>query len=258
MSTKPKFETVEDHLDAMDRERRDQGPISADLVAAFSEIEGAAKDKINPAFKSKYADIGSVIDAIKPVLAKHNLAFYQRPQPSEDGILVQTLLRHTSGEEVDLGTLYVPANKRDPQGFGSALTYARRYALMTAFGVPAEDDDGNAASRGSSDRPTTGEAPPSKRVKYESGPYTCPTQLMTAAREFVRTLNGIGDLGEFIAWKQTDDVKQFVNQLRRDMPDWWQGGTSVPDDFTPLEILVSQKKRDLEQIEELKAREPVK
>jgi hypothetical protein len=77
---------------------------------------------------------------------------------------------------------------------------------------------------------------------------------MTAAREFVRTLNSIGDLGEFIAWKQTDDVKQFVNQLRRDMPDWWVGGPSVPADFVPLEILVSQKKRDLEQIDGL--REP--
>jgi hypothetical protein len=77
---------------------------------------------------------------------------------------------------------------------------------------------------------------------------------MTAAREFVRTLNGIGDLGEFIAWKQTDDVKQFVNQLRRDMPDWWSGGPSVPTDFVPLEILVSQKKRDLEALEEVNAK----
>jgi hypothetical protein len=119
--------------------------LSADLVAAYAEIGGAAKDKVNPAFKSKYADIASVIDAVKPVLARHNLAFYQRSQPSEDGVLVQTMLRHSGGEEVDLGTLYVPANKKDPQGFGSALTYARRYALMTAFGVPAEDDDGNAA-----------------------------------------------------------------------------------------------------------------
>jgi hypothetical protein len=75
---------------------------------------------------------------------------------------------------------------------------------------------------------------------------------MTAAREFVRTLNSIGDLAEFIAWKQTDDVKQFVNQLRRDMPDWWQGGPSVPADFVPLEILVAQKKRDLEQIDEIR------
>lgn len=118
---------------------------STDVVSAFSEIESAAKDKVNPHFKSKYADLTSVIDAIKPVLAKHNLVFYQRPQPSEDGVLVQTVLRHASGEEIDLGTLYVPANKRDAQGFGSAITYARRYALMTAFGVPAEDDDGNAA-----------------------------------------------------------------------------------------------------------------
>lgn len=120
---------------------------SADVVNAFSEIEGAAKDKLNPHFKSKYADLTSVIDAIKPVLSRHNLVFYQRPQPSESGILVQTILRHASGEEIDLGTLYVPANKQDAQGFGSAMTYARRYALMTAFGVPAEDDDGNAASR---------------------------------------------------------------------------------------------------------------
>jgi hypothetical protein len=120
---------------------------SADVVNAFSEIEGAAKDKLNPHFKSKYADLTSVIDAIKPVLARHNLAFYQRPQPSDTGILVQTMLRHASGEEIDLGTLYVPANKQDAQGFGSAMTYARRYALMTAFGVPAEDDDGNAAAK---------------------------------------------------------------------------------------------------------------
>jgi hypothetical protein len=238
-------ETVEDALNALDAAN---APMSADLVKALAEIEGATKDKVNPHFKSKYADIGSVIDAIKPVLAKHNLAFYQRPQPSEGGALVQTMLRHTSGGEVDLGTLYVPANKNDAQGFGSALTYARRYALMTAFGVPAEDDDGNAAAR-SSANPTTGETPPAKRVKLD-GPYTCPTQLMTAAREFVRTLNGIGDLGEFVAWKQTQDVKEFVNQLRRDMPDWWHGGPSVPADFVPLEILVSQKKRDLEQLEE--------
>jgi hypothetical protein len=103
------------------------------------------------------------------------------------------------------------------------------------------------------DNPTTGE--PKKRAPVKlDGPYTCPTQLMTAARQFVRTLNGIGDLGEFVAWKQTKDVKEFVNQLRRDMPDWWSGGPSVPEDFVPLEILVSQKKRDLEQLEEINAR----
>lgn len=122
------------------------GNLSASLVTALSEIGGAAKDKVNPHFKSKYADIGSVIDAIKPVLSLHGLGFTQHPQPSENGIIVETVLHHISGESLSLGTLYVPANKLDPQAFGSALTYARRYALMTAFGVPAEDDDGNAAT----------------------------------------------------------------------------------------------------------------
>lgn len=119
--------------------------LSSALVKALAEIEGAAKDKVNPHFKSKYADIGSVIDAIKPVLAKYELGFTQHPQPSDTGIIIETMLHHVSGGTLSLGTLYVPANKLDPQAFGSALTYARRYALMTAFGVPAEDDDGNAA-----------------------------------------------------------------------------------------------------------------
>ena len=115
------------------------------MAAAFGEIEAATKSANNPHFKSKYADIGAVIDAIKPALIKHGLFFTQHPQPSEDGVTVETVLHHASGESLSLGSLYLPANKRDAQGFGSALTYARRYALQTAFGVPTEDDDGNAA-----------------------------------------------------------------------------------------------------------------
>jgi hypothetical protein len=99
--------------------------------------------------------------------------------------------------------------------------------------------------------PKTGEPKKRERVKYEGGPYTCPTQLQAASREFVRTLNGMGDLAEFIAWSKTQDVKDFVAQLKRELPDWWHGGPSVPSDFVPLEILVAQKKRDLEQIDEI-------
>lgn len=121
--------------------------LNAALVKALAEIGGASKDKLNPHFKSKYADLQSVTEAIKPVLAKHGLGFTQHCQPAEDGVSVETVVRHEGGEQESLGTLYVPANKRDAQGFGSALTYCRRYALMTAFGVPAEDDDGNAAAQ---------------------------------------------------------------------------------------------------------------
>ncbi len=121
--------------------------LSGAMAKAFAEIEGATKSANNPHFKSKYADIAAVVEAIKPALIKHGLFFTQRNQPSTDGVTVETVLHHASGEQMNLGSLFVPANKQDAQAFGSALTYARRYSLMTAFGVPAEDDDGNAAAK---------------------------------------------------------------------------------------------------------------
>lgn len=131
--------------------------LSEAMALAFGEIEAATKDSANPAFKaggkvSKYADLTAVIAALKPALIRHSLFFTQRPEPSENGVTITTFLHHASGEEINLGTLFVPANKQDAQGFGSALTYARRYALVTAFGVPVEDDDGNAAARGQSQK----------------------------------------------------------------------------------------------------------
>lgn len=117
------------------------------LAAAFGEIESATKSANNPHFKSKYADLTTVIEAIKPALIKHGLYFTQRPEPSDKGVTIETVIGHVSGEEMSLGKLFVPANKNDAQGYGSALTYARRYALVTAFGVPVEDDDGNAAAK---------------------------------------------------------------------------------------------------------------
>lgn len=122
--------------------------LSSAMALAFSEIEAATKGTAGQVGqqKYKYADLGSVIDAIKPALIAHGLFFTQRPKPGEGGVCIETVLHHQTGEQLSLGTLFVPANKQDAQGFGSALTYARRYGLMTAFGVPAEDDDGNAAA----------------------------------------------------------------------------------------------------------------
>ena len=115
------------------------------MAKAFAAIEGATKDKTNPHFKSKYADLSTVVDAIKPALSKHGLFFVQVTHDAPQGVCVETIICHESGEQMSAGRLYVPASKQDPQGYGSALTYARRYSLMAAFGVPAEDDDGNAA-----------------------------------------------------------------------------------------------------------------
>jgi hypothetical protein len=119
--------------------------ICAAYVAAFAELEAASKTANNPHFKSKYADLPAVIDAIKPHLSKHGLAFMQMPKPSDGGISIETILIHSSGDRLSMGVLFVPANRQDAHGYGSALTYARRYALQTCFGLPTEDDDGNAA-----------------------------------------------------------------------------------------------------------------
>jgi len=115
------------------------------MAKAFAQIEGAVKGKTNPAFRSKYADLAAVVDAVKPALAEHGLWFRQITHPADGGVCVETIIHHSSGEMLPCGPLFVPASKQDAQGFGSALTYCRRYSLMAAFGVPAEDDDGNAA-----------------------------------------------------------------------------------------------------------------
>ena len=119
--------------------------ISEAMAKAFAQIEGAVKGKTNPAFRSKYADLAAVVDAIKPALAEHGLFFRQVTHHAEGGVCIETIIHHASGESLACGPLFVPASKQDAQGYGSALTYARRYSLMAAFGVPAEDDDGNAA-----------------------------------------------------------------------------------------------------------------
>jgi hypothetical protein len=116
------------------------------MAQSFAAIEGAVKGKVNPAFRSKYADLSSVIDAIKPALVDNGLWFTQRTQRADGGVIVETVILHASGQSMSCGPLYMPATKQDAQGYGSALTYARRYSLMAAFGVPAEDDDGNAAA----------------------------------------------------------------------------------------------------------------
>lgn len=113
------------------------------LAAGLAEVEGAIKDAQNPHLKNKYADLASVIAAIKPV-ARHGLWFRQVTKPDDNGARIETFYIHESGE-MSAGEMFVPASKRDPQGFGSALTYCRRYALQTAFGIAPEDDDGEAA-----------------------------------------------------------------------------------------------------------------
>jgi len=119
----------------------------AAFIAAQKEFSPALKSSTNAHFKSLYADLAACIEAVLDALNKNGLAVMQRPLLDNSGVTIHTVFLHDSGEEIDGGTLHVPATKNDAQGYGSAITYCRRYGLMAACGIAPEDDDGNAASQ---------------------------------------------------------------------------------------------------------------
>ena len=124
---------------------------NAQVCAAFLQAQKgfapALKTATNPHFKSRYADLSAVVEAVIDALNANGIALLQVTHPNTNGVAIETLLVHESGQQLSGGILTVPASKQDPQGYGSALTYARRYSLMAACGIAPEDDDGNAASR---------------------------------------------------------------------------------------------------------------
>lgn len=121
--------------------------IIAALAAALPKLEGAKKNANNPHFKSKYADLGSVINALEPI-KDHGLWFIQISKERDNGACFETVIIHgPSNSQMSMGETFVPADRANAQGFGSAQTYARRYGLLSAFGLATEDDDGNAASQ---------------------------------------------------------------------------------------------------------------
>jgi hypothetical protein len=115
------------------------------LSKAQGEITGALKESKNPFFKSSYADLASCWDACRKQLSQHGLAVIQTLEPSETGVTVVTTLAHSSGEWIR-GSVRMTPVKNDPQGIGSCITYARRYALAAIVGLAQIDDDANQAS----------------------------------------------------------------------------------------------------------------
>jgi hypothetical protein len=140
------------------------GALAAAMAKAQAELRNPPKDSVNPHFKSRYADLATVRDAVVPVLAKNGLAVMQFPCELDDAPALTTVLAHASGEWYET-TMKLRPLKNDPQGVGSALTYGRRYALQAIAGVAADDDDddGHAASQ----PPRQQQAPASAPVKEQ-------------------------------------------------------------------------------------------
>lgn len=117
------------------------------LVKAQKAFGPALKTSTNPHFRSRYADLSACVEAVIDALNDNGIFLLQKNYDCANGVMVETVFVHESGEMLECGIVHFPAVKHDPQGYASALTYARRYSLMAACGIAPEDDDGNAASR---------------------------------------------------------------------------------------------------------------
>lgn len=119
------------------------------LVAFLNAIGNVAADKVNPAFKSRYASLPELLDSVKAVAKDYDLAVHQSLSSADGTVRVTTTILHDNGEEFPAGSVAFKSDGLDPQKLASAVTYLRRLCLKTAVGIETDlDDDGAAASQG--------------------------------------------------------------------------------------------------------------
>jgi hypothetical protein len=163
------------------------------FVAAQKDCESVKKANTNDHFKSKYADLAACVEAIIPALNKHGIGVMQFPKFDGELVTVETSLIHESGATVN-GALSMRPTRPDPQGVGSAITYARRYSLLAMVGAAPEDDDGNAASTPAVRAP----AAPVKRITQGDA---------EVLRDFAEDVGA--DLGKFCKFLKIENLNQL-------------------------------------------------
>ena len=150
------------------------GKLAEALAAAQADITGALKTSENPFFKSRYADLATVMEACRAPLSKHGLAVIQTTEGGTDTVTIVTTLAHASNQWIR-GRLTMKPVKADPQTLGSCITYGRRYTLAAMVGVAPEDDDGNlAAGKSAAGHPPLREAEPEKKAGFQPKRKTTP------------------------------------------------------------------------------------
>tara|TARA_R110002020_G_scaffold297940_6_gene513657 strand:+ start:529 stop:1251 length:723 start_codon:yes stop_codon:yes gene_type:complete len=186
------------------------------LVKAQSQMGGAVKDSNNPFFKSKYADLGSVVKAIKEAFCDNGLSYVQFPYTSEWGVGVTTRLMHVSGQWIEQ-EYTLPLAKQDPQAAGSAITYARRYALQSIAGIPTADDDAEVAMRRSpvpekpvqqkkaTPKPAPAKPAPEKQAKVAETSINSKEEAVEAAEAMLVIAKGMHT-------SSTEELKMFYQK----------------------------------------------
>ncbi len=186
---------------------------------AQAQIKNAAKDSVNPHFRSKYADLGAVFDACREALTKASIAITQWPVASDDGTQhLITRLAH-KGEWIQCRCA-VPMDKPTAHGMGSAITYARRYALSAALGIVAdEDDDGNAAIGKPSNKPPV----PMDTPKATAQQFSEEADVIEGTARWIEQqktlLANYLTLEDVSNWVKRED--KSLKKLYRDNPEAW-------------------------------------
>jgi len=205
--------------------------ISAALAGAQGEMEDASKDRQNSHFGSSYADLASVVQAVRAPLSKHGIAFTQ-PTAVEGGrVIVRTLLSHKSGEWM-ASELSAKPQQDTPQGIGSTITYLRRYSLMSMTGIAPDDDDGEAGEGRGGKQAAPPKAAPRREPAREPAPKPAAEHdaswTTNASAAFCATVDDIGFKYEQVAdWCQSlgrprpsnmdsDARRKLLDHLRTD------------------------------------------
>lgn len=197
------------------------------LAKAQGEMKGAVKDTANTFFKTQYATLASALEACREPLSKNGLAVVQTTETTDVGnVNLKTILAHSSGQYFT-STYPILPTKNDPQGFGSALTYGRRYCLMAIVGIAPEDDDGESASgRGESkDAPVRQPAktPPKAPTQPKASPTTNAEQDWADLAQKIKkdiddapSANRLGDIAESKDLAELEAYNKITGQFMRD------------------------------------------
>jgi hypothetical protein len=134
--------------------------ISKSIIALNAELSNPKNTADNPFFKSKYAPLNEILNEVRPLLSKHGLAIIQNTMSIEDRIGIQTIIIHSSGENIASDILLLKADKDTAQGQGSAITYGRRYQVSAMLSIASEDDDDGNHASGNKPDPKKAVTPP--------------------------------------------------------------------------------------------------
>ena len=190
--------------------------LSTALAAAQGALKNPPKNKVNPHFKSRYVDLSDGLDAIRECLSKNGLAFIQGTSISDGMIVLNTRITHKSGQWLESD--YPVGGLGRPQEMGSAMTYARRYALFSLVGVAGEDDDDGNAAQAAEAAPVKGKAAKQMEPGLTPDDSEKLMGVIKGAMDFCETAPQLSDW----ATENKDKIAMLLPVHRKDLQDYYK------------------------------------